>query len=89
MLVCTLLCCRIGYSPNNSYGMVVQSDYPPNGYPGYGPVAYQCGNPYASAVGPAGYPTPVSGGYSSSAASCYVMPPPQHIPHDKSGTKDR
>lgn len=69
--------------------MVVQSDYPPNGYPGYGPVAYQCGNPYASAVGPAGYPTPVSGGYSSSAASCYVMPPPQHIPHDKSGTKDR
>ncbi|XP_037027279.1 uncharacterized protein LOC119068022 isoform X3 [Bradysia coprophila] len=78
-----------GYSPNNSYGMVVQSDYPPNGYPGYGPVAYQCGNPYASAVGPAGYPTPVSGGYSSSAASCYVMPPPQHIPHDKSGTKDR
>ncbi|KAJ6636971.1 Myelin transcription factor 1-like protein [Pseudolycoriella hygida] len=78
-----------GYSPNNSYGMVVQSDFPPNGYPGYGPVAYQCGNPYASAVGPAGYPTPVSGGYSSSAASCYVMPPPQHIPHDKSGTKDR
>lgn len=81
----------IGYSPNNNYGMVVQSDYPPNGY-GYGTVAYQCGNPY-SAVGPTGYPTPVSGGYSSSAASCYVMPPqhipPQHIPHDKSGTKDR
>lgn len=71
--------------------MVVQSDYPPNGYAGYGPAAaYQCGNPYASAVGPTGYPTPVSGGYSPGTASCYAMPPPQHIPqHDKLGLKDR
>lgn len=71
--------------------MVVQSDYPPNGYAGYGPTsAYQCGNPYANAIGPAGYPTPVSGGYSPST-SCYAMPPPQHIPHhhDKYGLKDR
>lgn len=70
--------------------MVVQPDYPPNGYPGYGSAAYQCGNPYASSVvGPTGYPTPVSGGYSPST-SCYAMPPPQHIPqHDKSGSKDR
>lgn len=65
--------------------MVVQSDYPPTGYHGYAPTAYQCTNPYASAVGPAAYPTPVSGGYSPSAASCYSMPPPQHIPQlDKS-----
>lgn len=69
--------------------MVIQSEYP-NGYPGYGPAAYQCGNPYASAVGPTGYPTPVSSGYSPSTASCYAMPPPQHIPqHDKNGLKDR
>lgn len=69
--------------------MVVQSDYPPAGYHGYGAAAaYQCSNPYATAVGPGGYPTPVSGGYSTSPASCYSMPPPQHIPqHDK--TKDR
>lgn len=78
----------IGYSPHPGYGMVVQSDYPPTGYHGYGPSAYQCSNPYATAVGPGGYPTPVSGGYSTSPASCYSMPPPQHIPqHDKS--KDR
>ncbi|XP_037884411.1 uncharacterized protein LOC119634377 [Glossina fuscipes] len=76
-----------GYSPHPGYGMVVQSDYPPTGYHGYGPAAYQCSNPYATAVGPGGYPTPVSGGYSTSPASCYSMPPPQHIPqHDK--TKD-
>ncbi|XP_037920562.1 uncharacterized protein LOC119657629 isoform X2 [Hermetia illucens] len=76
-----------GYSPHPGYGMVVQSDYPPAGYHGYGPTAYQCSNPYATAVGPGGYPTPVSGGYSPSPASCYAMPPPQHIPqHDK--TKD-
>ncbi|XP_054087564.1 uncharacterized protein LOC105213765 isoform X2 [Zeugodacus cucurbitae] len=76
-----------GYSPHPGYGMVVQSDYPPAGYHGYGPAAYQCSNPYATAVGPGGYPTPVSGGYSPSPASCYSMPPPQHIPqHDK--TKD-
>lgn len=68
--------------------MVVQSDYPPAGYHGYGPAAYQCSNPYATAVGAGGYPTPVSGGYSPSPASCYSMPPPQHIPqHDKA--KDR
>ncbi|XP_046803154.1 probable serine/threonine-protein kinase tsuA isoform X2 [Lucilia cuprina] len=78
-----------GYSPHPGYGMVVQSDYPPAGYHGYGAAAaYQCSNPYATAVGPGGYPTPVSGGYSTSPASCYSMPPPQHIPqHDK--TKDR
>ncbi|XP_073834308.1 uncharacterized protein isoform X2 [Musca autumnalis] len=78
-----------GYSPHPGYGMVVQSDYPPAGYHGYGAAAaYQCSNPYATAVGPGGYPTPVSGGYSTSPASCYSMPPPQHIPqHDKS--KDR
>ncbi|XP_053947888.1 uncharacterized protein LOC128856603 [Anastrepha ludens] len=76
-----------GYSPHPGYGMVVQSDYPPAGYHGYGPAAYQCSNPYATAVGPGGYPTPVSGGYSPSPASCYSMPPPQHIPqHEK--TKD-
>lgn len=76
-----------GYSPHPGYGMVVQSDYPPAGYHGYGPAAYQCSNPYATAVGPGGYPTPVSGGYSPSPATCYSMPPPQHIPqHDK--TKD-
>uniref|UniRef100_A0A1I8PXK6 Myelin transcription factor 1-like protein n=1 Tax=Stomoxys calcitrans TaxID=35570 RepID=A0A1I8PXK6_STOCA len=77
-----------GYSPHPGYGMVVQSDYPPAGYHGYGAAAaYQCSNPYATAVGPGGYPTPVSGGYSTSPASCYSMPPPQHIPqHDK--TKD-
>ncbi|XP_055844060.1 uncharacterized protein DDB_G0283357 isoform X3 [Episyrphus balteatus] len=76
-----------GYSPHPGYGMVVQSDYPPAGYHGYGAAAYQCSNPYATAVGPGGYPTPVSGGYSPSPASCYSMPPPQHIPqHDK--TKD-
>ncbi|XP_061387971.1 serine-rich adhesin for platelets [Musca vetustissima] len=75
-----------GYSPHPGYGMVVQSDYPPAGYHGYGAAAaYQCSNPYATAVGPGGYPTPVSGGYSTSPASCYSMPPPQHIPqHDKS-----
>ncbi|XP_037942986.1 uncharacterized protein LOC119675838 [Teleopsis dalmanni] len=73
-----------GYSPHPGYGMVVQSDYPPAGYHGYGPAAYQCSNPYATAVGAGGYPTPVSGGYSPSPASCYSMPPPQHIPqHDK------
>lgn len=83
-------CFKTGYSPHPGYGMVVQSEYPPNGYPGYGPTAYQCGNPYATAVGPGGYPTPVSGGYSPSTTSCYAMPPPQHIPqHDKSLTKDR
>ena len=67
-------------------------DYPPGSYPGYGSAAaaYQCSNPYASGVGPSGYPTSVSGGYSPGTASCYVMPPPQHIPqHEKSGSKDR
>lgn len=61
-------------------------EYPPSGYPGYGPAAYQCGNPYVS-VGPNGYPTPVSSGYSPvGSGSCYTMPPPQHIPmHDKNG----
>lgn len=73
-----------GYSPHPGYGMMVQSDYPPNGYAGYAPSAYQCGGPYGSAVGPGGYPTPVSGGYSPSTTSCYAMPPPQHLPqHDK------
>lgn len=69
--------------------MVVQPEYPTNGYPGYGPSAYQCGNPYGTPVGPGGYPTPVSGGYSPGTTSCYAMPPPQHIPqHDKSMSKD-
>lgn len=77
----------LGYSPHPSYGMVVQPDYPPNSYSAYGPAAYQCSNPYASAVGPTGYPTPVS---ASATASCYSMPPPQHIPQlDKNNTKDR
>uniref|UniRef100_A0A1B0DA79 Myelin transcription factor 1-like protein n=1 Tax=Phlebotomus papatasi TaxID=29031 RepID=A0A1B0DA79_PHLPP len=80
-----------GYSPHPSgYGMVVQPEYPPTGYPSYAPSAYQCSGPYGSAVGPAGYPTPVSAGYSPSTTSCYAMPPPQHIPqHDKPLTKDR
>ncbi|GAB0092655.1 hypothetical protein DMENIID0001_076680 [Sergentomyia squamirostris] len=79
-----------GYSPHPSgYGMVVQPEYPPTGYPGYAPSAYQCSGPYGSAVGPAGYPTPVSAGYSPSTTSCYAMPPPQHIPqHDKPLSKD-
>ncbi|XP_055681980.1 myelin transcription factor 1 isoform X2 [Lutzomyia longipalpis] len=79
-----------GYSPHPSgYGMVVQPEYPPTGYPGYAPSAYQCSGPYGSTVGPAGYPTPVSAGYSPSATTCYAMPPPQHIPqHDKPLTKD-
>lgn len=68
--------------------MVIQSDYPSNGYP-YG-TAYQCGgNPYVSALGHAGYPTSLSGAYSPTTVSCYGMPPPQHIPqHDKNGSKD-
>ncbi|XP_059612869.1 myelin transcription factor 1 [Phlebotomus argentipes] len=79
-----------GYSPHpGGYGMVVQPEYPPTGYPSYAPSAYQCSGPYGSAVGPAGYPTPVSAGYSPSATSCYAMPPPQHIPqHDKPLSKD-
>lgn len=80
-------CHLSGYSPHLGYGMMVQSDYPPNSYAAYGPAAYQCSNPYASSVGPTGYPTPVSAG---TAPSCYSMPPPQHIPQlDKNSSKDR
>lgn len=82
-----LHCHMSGYSPHLGYGMMVQSDYPPNSYAAYGPAAYQCSNPYASSVGPTGYPTPVSTG---TAPPCYSMPPPQHIPQlDKSSSKDR
>lgn len=77
--------------------MMVQSDYPSNSYAAYGPAAaaaaaaaaaYQCGNPYASSVGPTGYPTPVS---VVTTASCYSMPPPpQHLSQlDKASSKDR
>ena len=79
---------KTGYSPHPGYGMMVQSDYPPNGYPSYAPTAYQCGGPYGAAVGPGSYPTPVSGGYSPSATSCYTMPPPQHIPPHEKSLKD-
>ena len=75
-----------GYSPHPSYGMVVQPEYA-NGYPGYGPNAYQCTS-YGSSLGP--YPvSSVSGPYSPSTTSCYAMPPPQHLPpHDKLLSKD-
>ncbi|CAO1338452.1 unnamed protein product [Diamesa hyperborea] len=78
-----------GYSPHPSYGMVVQPEYA-NGYPGYGPNAYQCSGPYGSTLGPGVYPvSSVSGPYSPSTTSCYAMPPPQHLPpHDKLLSKD-
>lgn len=70
--------------------MVVQPDYA-NSYPGYGPNAYQCGSSYGGSLGP-GVVYPVSSvpsPYSSTATSCYAMPPPQHLPsHDKLLSKD-
>lgn len=81
---------KLAYSPHPTYGMVVQPDYA-NSYPGYGPNAYQCGGSYGSSLGP-GVVYPVSSvpsPYSSSATSCYAMPPPQHLPsHDKLLSKD-
>lgn len=80
----------LAYSPHPTYGMVVQPDYT-NSYPGYGPNAYQCGNSYGGSLGP-GVVYPVSSvpsPYSSTATSCYAMPPPQHLPsHDKLLSKD-
>lgn len=71
-----------GYSPHPGYGMIVQSDYP-NGYVGYVQAAYPCSTPYGVAVGPHGYPPPVSVGYNPSITPCYSMPPPQQPLHDK------
>lgn len=96
-ILCMFTQTHTGYSPHPGYGMMVQSEYPPNSYTAYGPaaaaaaaaaVAYQCGNPYASSVGPTGYPTPVS---AVATASCYSMPPPaQHLSQlDKTSVKDR
>lgn len=80
----------LAYSPHPTYGMVVQPDYA-NSYPGYGPNAYQCGSSYGGSLGP-GVVYPVSSvpsPYSSTATSCYAMPPPQHLPsHDKLLSKD-
>lgn len=91
-----------GYSPHPNYGMVVPPDYSSNSYSSYGSVmaaaaaaAYQCGatNSTNSSVNPytnVGYQSHGVSGGSMSAANCYAMPPPQHLPqHDKNGSKDR